>query len=50
MGETGDLQVKLLRGNAVLPGRGSAGAAGYDLCAASNCVIPSRCKGTIETR
>ena len=48
-GETGDLQVKLLRGNAVLPARGSAGAAGYDLCAASNCVIPSRGKGTVET-
>ena len=48
-GETGGLQVKLLRGNAVLPARGSAGAAGYDLCAASNCVIPSRGKGTIET-
>ena len=41
-GETGELQVKLLRGNAVLPARGSAGAAGYDLCAASNCIIPSR--------
>ena len=49
MGETGDLQVKLLRGNAVLLARGSAGAAGYDLCAANNCVIPSWGKGTIET-
>ena len=29
--------------------RGSAGAAGYDLCAAGNCVIPSRGKGTMET-
>ena len=29
--------------------RGSAGATGYDLCAASNCVIPSWGKGTIET-
>ena len=47
-GETGELQVKLLRGNAVLPARGSAGAAGYDLCAASNCVIPSWGKGTVE--
>ena len=47
-GETGELQVKLLRGNAVLLARGSAGAAGYDLCAASNCVVPSRGKGTIE--
>ena len=49
MGETGDLQVKLLRGNAVLPARGSAGVAGYDLCAAGNYVIPSRGKGTVET-
>ena len=48
-GETGELQVKLLRGNAVLPARGSAGAVGYDLCAANNCVIPSRGKGTVET-
>ena len=48
-GETGELQVKLLRGNAMLLARGSARAAGYDLCAASNCEIPSRGKGTIET-
>ena len=49
MGETGELQVKLLRGNAVLPVRGSARAAGYDLCAASNCIISSRGKGTVGT-
>ena len=48
-GEIGGLQVKLLRGNAMLPARGSARAAGYDLCAASNCIIPSGGKGTIET-
>ena len=48
IGETSELQVKLLRGNAVLPAWGSAGAAGYDLCAASNCVISSRGKGTVE--
>ena len=41
-GEASELQVKLLQGNAVLPTRGSVGATGYDLCAASNCVIPSR--------
>ena len=29
--------------------RGSARAAGYDLCVASNSVIPSRGKGTVET-
>ena len=33
----------------MLLARGSVGAVGYDLCAASNCVIPSRGKGTIET-
>ena len=49
MSGTGELQVKILRENAVLPLRGSAGAAGYDLCAASSCVIPSRGKGTVET-
>ena len=49
-GETGELQVKLLRGNAVLPTRGSARAAGYDLCASSNYIIPSWGKGTIDTR
>ena len=48
-GETGELQVKLLRGNAVLPVHGSTGAAGYNLCAASNCIIPSRGKETVET-
>ena len=40
MGETGELQVKLLRG--------SAGVVGYDLCVANNYVIPSQVKGTIE--
>ena len=46
---TNELQVKILRENGVLPMRGSAGAAGYDLCAASSYVIPSRGKGTVET-
>ena len=49
MSETGELQVKILWENIVLPVRGSAGAAGYDLCAAGSCVIPSRGKGTVET-
>ena len=47
-GETGELQVKLLQGNAVLLARGSVGVVGYDLCAASNYVISSRGKGTVE--
>ena len=36
-GETGELQVKLLWGNAVLPAWGSVGAARYDFCIASIC-------------
>ena len=44
---TGELQVKILRENAVLPVRGSARAAGYDLCGAGSCIIPSRGKGTV---
>ena len=45
---TGELQVKTLRENAMLPVCGSVGAAGYDLCVANSCVIPSRGKGTVE--
>ena len=33
----------------MLLARGSVGAVGYDLCVASNCVIPSWGKGTIDT-
>ena len=49
MSGTGELQVKILRENTVLPVCGSAGAAGYGLCAASNYVVPSRGKGIVET-
>ena len=49
-GEIGELQVKLFWGNAVLPMRGSARVAGYDLCTANNYIIPSRDKETIKTR
>ena len=49
-GETSELEVRLLSGNVVLPARGSARVASYDLCAANNYVIPSWVKGTIETR
>ena len=34
----------------MLPVRGSAGAAGYDPCAASSCVVPSQGNGTVEIR
>ena len=50
MEEIGELQVKLLWGNAMLPFWGSAGAVGYDLCTAESYVIPSPGKGTVETR
>ena len=49
MGEIGELQIKLLQGNAILLAWGSAGVAGYDLCAASSCIIPSRGKGPVVT-
>ena len=48
-GMTGELRVKCLRDSAVLPVRGTAGAAGYDISAASGCVIPARGKGTVDT-
>ena len=48
MGETGELQFKLLRENAVLPMRENAGIASYDIFVASSCIIPSWGKGTIE--
>ena len=48
MRETGKLQVKIFWGNAVLPMCGNARATGYDLRAASNCVIPSRGKSIVE--
>ena len=47
--ETSELQVRLLRENAMLPTQGSAGAGRYDLYAGSNCVMTSRGKGTIDT-
>ena len=48
-GMTGELRVKCLRDNAVLPVRGTAGAAGYDISAASGCVIPAHGKGSVDT-
>ena len=42
------LRVKCLRENAVLPKRGSEGAAGSDLSASCNSVIPSRGRGLVQ--
>lgn len=41
--------VKKLSEHAILPKRGSAGAAGYDLSAAYDTVIPARGKGIVKT-
>merc|ERR1712224_1030037 len=53
MEETNDasarLQVKKLSEHAKIPVRGSAGAAGYDLYSAKDCVIPARGKGLVPT-
>ncbi len=43
------LRVKLLTAEAKLPVRGSALAAGYDLCAAYSGVVPARGKALIKT-
>ena len=49
LGMTGELRLKCLRGNIVLPVRGTTGAAGYDISAASGCVIPAHGKGSVDT-
>jgi dUTP pyrophosphatase len=43
------LFVKKLSEKAVLPKRGSSHAAGYDLCAAHDGIVPSRSKALIKT-
>ena len=43
------LLVKKLSPAAVLPTRGSTGAAGYDLSAAKDCVVPARGKALVPT-
>ena len=48
-GMADELRVQCLRDDAVLPVRGSSGAAGYDISAASECVIPAHDKGTVDT-
>ena len=48
-GMTGKLRVKCLRDNAVVPVRGTARAAEYDISAANGCVIPAHGKGAVDT-
>lgn len=43
------LFIKRLSEHAVIPKRGSAGAAGYDLSAAKDCLIPARGKALVDT-
>ena len=48
---TGELQVKDTWGKRSTPNTWqSVATANYDLCSAGSCVIPSRGKGTMETR
>lgn len=46
---TGKLRVQYLWDNAMLPVRGIAGVAGYNIRAANDCIIPAKGKGTMET-
>jgi hypothetical protein len=43
------LRVKKLSPHAILPSRGSALAAGYDLSSAYECVVPARGKALVKT-
>ena len=45
----GMLKVQKLNNNAALPKRSTEGAAGYDLCASQNCIIPAGGKGLVHT-
>ena len=45
----GILKVQRLNNNAALPKRSTEGAAGYDLCAAHDCIIPAGGKGLVKT-
>ena len=45
----GILKVQKLNNNAALPKRSTEGAAGYDLCASQNCIIPAKGKGLVKT-
>ena len=45
----GILKVQRLTNNAALPKRSTVGAAGYDLCASQDCIIPASGKGLVKT-
>ena len=47
--ESAVLQVKKLTEHAIVPQRASAHAAGYDLFAAYDCVVPARGKALVKT-
>ena len=46
---TGELRVKCLWDNTMLPLRRTVGAAGYNISVASGCVIPADGKGLVDT-
>ena len=45
----GMFKVQKLSNNAALPKRSTRGAAGYDLCASQDCIIPAGGKGLVQT-
>ena len=45
----GILKLQKLNNNAALPKRSTEGAAGYDLCASQDCIIPAGGKGLVQT-
>ena len=47
--EFGHLYVKKMRNTAAIPKRGTAGAAGYDLSAAEETVVPAKGKSVVKT-
>lgn len=49
MGKISKFFVKKLNENAVLPKKGSLGAAGYDLCSCEDMIIPAGGKGKVPT-
>ena len=43
------LQIKRIHQKAIIPKKGSLGAAGYDLYSIENCIIPARGKNLVNT-
>jgi len=43
------VKIKKLRPDAIIPTRGSAGAAGYDIYAVESCIVPAKGKAIVDT-